>query len=102
VYLVALSRTRDLDRRNAELHCACSLRGVQCIFTFIDIVIIVAYLLSTVLDRLLGFAPRFAEHAELLSGRQHDALVHAGHLERIGHVRHQRHHAAGLWMFVYG
>ncbi len=46
--------------------------------------------------RLLGFAPRFAEHAELLSRRQYHALVYARHLQRIGNVRHQRHHAAGL------
>ncbi len=47
-------------------------------------------------DRLLGFASRLAEHAGLLPGRQQDALVCAGHLQRLGHVRHQRHHAAGL------
>src|SRR5580698_6612463 len=46
--------------------------------------------------RLLGFASRFAEYAELFSRRQYDALVYARHFECVWNVRYQRDDAAGF------
>ena len=61
-----------------------------------DIIIIVAFLLTSVLVGYWVSHRASTRHQGLLPGRQHLALVFSGRLQRLRHVRYRRDHVAGL------